>query len=68
MSLYSPLIVGNWKMYGLSAQLAEAVKVAESLTETPSRARVALCPPAILIERMVRAVAGSPLMVGGQDN
>jgi triosephosphate isomerase len=68
MSLYRPLIVGNWKMYGLAAQLAEAVQIAQSLTTEPSVARVGLCPPATLIERMVQAVAGSPLIVGGQDN
>jgi triosephosphate isomerase len=68
MNLYRPLIVGNWKMYGLSAQLAEAAKVAESLKAQPSAARVGLCPPSTLLERMARLVADSPLVVGGQDN
>jgi triosephosphate isomerase len=62
-----PLIVGNWKMFGLSASLDEALAVAGALAEAPSPARVALCPPATLIERMARALTGSAVMVGGQD-
>jgi triosephosphate isomerase len=68
MSVDQPLIVGNWKMYGLADSLAEACKVAHALADRPSRARVGLCPPATLIERMARALAGSVVIVGGQDN
>jgi triosephosphate isomerase len=63
-----PLIAGNWKMYGLAAALGEAVAVADALKAEPAKARVAICPPATLIERMVRAVEGSDLIAGGQDN
>lgn len=59
------LIAGNWKMNGSTAALAEAVAVAEGLGATG--ATVALCPPSVLVERMVRALAGSALRVGGQD-
>ena len=60
-----PLIAGNWKMNGLAASLDEARTVAAGLGQT--RARVALCPPATLVERMTRALAGTPVQVGGQD-
>jgi triosephosphate isomerase len=61
----TPLIAGNWKMNGLAGSLAEARAVAEGARGV--RARVAICPPAILIHRMAEAVAGSPVLVGGQD-
>jgi len=60
-------IVGNWKMNGLAAGLEEARALAEALTKEPAAARVALCPPATLIERMTRLLAGAPVEVGGQD-
>jgi triosephosphate isomerase len=60
-----PLIAGNWKMNGLAASLAEAKAVAAGIGDVAGR--VALCPPATLIERMSRALAGSGVLVGGQD-
>jgi triosephosphate isomerase len=60
-----PLIAGNWKMNGTSASLAEARAIAEGVGQCPGR--VAICPPSILIERMARALSGSPVLVGGQD-
>lgn len=63
----SPLVVGNWKMHGLSRSLAEAEAVAAALQSEPTSARVVICPPTTLIERMARALAGSPVEVGAQD-
>ena len=60
-----PLIAGNWKMNGLSASLAEAQAVARELDGVT--ARVVICPPALLIHRMSEALAGTPVLVGGQD-
>jgi triosephosphate isomerase len=68
MSSNPPLIVGNWKMFGLEASLEEARAVALSLAERPVAARVALCVPATLIERAARYLAGSAVTVGGQDH
>ena len=68
MTAPRPLIAGNWKMYGLGSAVQEAVKVAEDLAARPVRARVAICAPATLVERLARAVAGSDVIVGGQDN
>lgn len=61
------LIAGNWKMNGLAASLAEAETLKSLLAQEPAACRVALCPPATLIERMARTVAGSVIEVGGQD-
>jgi len=65
MTLPTPLIAGNWKMNGLSAQVAEAQAVAAGLGIT--KARVAICPPATLIGALGRALTGSKVLVGGQD-
>ena len=64
---FRPLIAGNWKMNGLSGDLAEARATAMALTAEPSPGRVAICPPATLIHRLADAVMGSPLEVGAQD-
>jgi len=65
MTAPTPLIAGNWKMNGLRASLAEARAVAEGAAK--SRARVAICPPNLLVCEMAAALAGSPVLVGGQD-
>ncbi|MGZ3274029.1 MAG: triose-phosphate isomerase [Caulobacteraceae bacterium] len=67
MTAPRPLIAGNWKMYGLGAAVDEALAVAKSLADRPARARVAICAPATLVERLARAVQGSDLIIGGQD-
>ena len=61
----TPLIAGNWKMNGLESSLAEAQAIAKGVTE--SRVRVAICPPALLIHQMSEALAGTKVLVGGQD-
>jgi triosephosphate isomerase len=71
MTAPRPLIAGNWKMFGLGPAIAEARKVALALKDgglkDGAAARVAICAPATLVERMARAVEGSDLIVGGQD-
>lgn len=58
-------IVGNWKMHGLSADLAEIDAMAKA---APAEgAQLAVCPPTTLIGRAVECAAGSNLMIGGQD-
>ncbi len=61
------LIAGNWKMNGLAAALDEARALAADLGREAAAARVALCPPATLIERMARALDGTAVEIGGQD-
>ena len=58
------LVAGNWKMHGLSADLAEVKAIAEAARGYP-QVDVALCVPAILIERAARAVPDFP--IGAQD-
>jgi len=63
----APLIVGNWKMNGLGADLVEARALAAVIARDGTPARVGLCPPATLISLMTKTLAGSPIAVGGQD-
>lgn len=57
------LVAGNWKMHGISADLAEIAAI--SLAAETADADVALCVPATLIDRAVRAAPG--FRIGGQD-
>lgn len=57
-------VVGNWKMHGLAADLAEVRAIADGAGAFPN-VDVALCLPAILIERAVRVVPDFP--IGAQD-
>jgi triosephosphate isomerase len=57
-------VAGNWKMHGLSSDLAEIRTIADASRQYP-QVDVALCVPAILIERAARAVPG--FAIGGQD-
>lgn len=61
------LVAGNWKMNGLGASLAEAETLAKALNEQAAACRVALCPPATLIDRMAQALKGGVVEIGGQD-
>ena len=58
------LVAGNWKMHGLAANLGEIRSIAEQAHAYP-QVDVALCVPAILIDRAARAVPG--FAIGGQD-
>jgi triosephosphate isomerase len=58
------LVAGNWKMHGFSADLEEVRTIAAESQAHP-QVDVALCVPAILIERAARAVPGFP--IGAQD-
>jgi triosephosphate isomerase len=58
------LVAGNWKMHGVSADLPEIAAIAAASKAYPN-VDVALCVPAILIERATRAVPD--FVIGGQD-
>lgn len=67
MAARRPLIVGNWKMNGLKASLAEAAALAARANAEKSAAELGLCPPATLVAAMAEALKGSAVGVGGQD-
>jgi triosephosphate isomerase len=58
------LVAGNWKMHGLSSDIAEIEAIAAASRAYP-QVDAALCLPATLIERAARAVLG--FAIGGED-
>ncbi|MBF9059383.1 triose-phosphate isomerase [Rhodobacterales bacterium HKCCSP123] len=58
------LAAGNWKMNGDGASLAEIDALLQA--HPAPGIDILICPPATLIERMVRRIAGGAIAVGGQ--
>ena len=58
------LVVGNWKMHGVSSDLGEIQQIATAANENPE-VDSGICVPATLVERAVRAVPDFP--IGAQD-
>ena len=61
-----PLIVGNWKMNGLSAELGGIEAVSNSVVASRPLAEVVICLPATLIDRGARVAAGR-IGIGGEN-
>ncbi|MEO1311733.1 MAG: triose-phosphate isomerase [Pseudomonadota bacterium] len=59
------LIAGNWKMNGLTADLAELDAIADSLAAEPAAAEALVCPPATLLAAAAKRLKGRA-GVGGQ--
>lgn len=63
-----PLVVGNWKMHGLSTDIGEIVTMSEVIDRQSLSVDVGLCLPATLIARAGQALpVVSKLAIGGQD-
>ncbi len=63
-----PLIAGNWKMNGLSADLHQIEAVVRALgTRSAVACEVLICPPATLLAGAGKLCARSKVMTGGQD-
>lgn len=60
------LIAGNWKMNGLTADLAWSEAMIAALPDGPGVRAVALCPPATLISSFAARLPGW-ISLGGQD-
>ena len=58
------LIAGNWKMNGTTV---EAAALAEALRGGAAGCDLLVCPPATQLVAVAAALAGTPVMVGGQD-
>jgi triosephosphate isomerase len=62
----TPLIIGNWKMYGLQSEArALATAVRDGLKRKMS-ATVAVCPPFTALPAVAEILAGSPIALGAQ--
>ena len=60
------LIVGNWKMNGVSTALAEIETLARDLRTNVPQCDVLVCPPSTLVSRAFQ-LGGADVMFGGQD-
>ncbi|MBF0094218.1 MAG: triose-phosphate isomerase [Alphaproteobacteria bacterium] len=69
MTARRPLIAGNWKMNGLRADgLALAGELAKRMkAKGKAPFEMLVCPPATLIREVAQTVAGSGVLVGGED-
>lgn len=67
MASRKPLIAGNWKMFGRSADLAEIAALAERIGPAANAIDVLVCPPAPYVPVAVWQSKGKPILIGGQD-
>lgn len=59
------MAVGNWKMHGGAARLAELDRMARA--QLPEGVDVVICPPATLLDRARAAAGNSAIAIGAQD-
>jgi triosephosphate isomerase len=67
MSARKKLIAGNWKMNGNKASLAEIRDMVAGAASLPASVQLAVCPPATLASLAADVLAGSSVLLGGQD-
>ena len=67
MTAIRPMVAGNWKMNGTTANLKEPRLLAGMLRDVRLKCDVLVCPPATLIRRAKSVMRGSQVKVGGQD-
>ena len=68
VSAIRPLVAGNWKMHGLSANLAEVRSLLDRLAEGPRPdTDILICPPATLLFQTAVMLSGSTVLLGAQD-
>lgn len=60
------LVVGNWKMHGDKAAIAELLTTLQARL-SPSSADVAVCPPFVYLDAAARHLEGSPIALGAQN-
>lgn len=62
-----PLVAGNWKMNGTRAEAQALIAAVVSGSSAVTRARIAICPPSILIPLAAEKLAQSAVKWGGQN-
>lgn len=65
MAVRTPLIAGNWKMFGRLADLKEIDATLNTVGDTTIE--IAFCPPATLVAAAAERVRGRRAVIGGQD-
>jgi triosephosphate isomerase (TIM) len=68
MALATPIVIGNWKMNGLRADGLARVRALRAREEAGLGAgTLGVCPPATLFAPVQAVLAGSAILLGGQD-
>lgn len=67
MTAPTPLIAGNWKMYGRRSNLAELMRLWEKTAAAASAVDMLICPPAAYVAGAVALARGTGLLIGAQD-
>lgn len=63
-----PLVAGNWKMHGVTADLGELTQMVAGFDlDLQAKTDLLVCLPATLIFRAVEAAKNGALAIGGQD-
>ncbi|QPC87776.1 triose-phosphate isomerase [Mesorhizobium sp. NBSH29] len=63
-----PLVAGNWKMNGTSAQLTELHSIGNGFMQgLDAETEALICVPATLLHRAAEILHRTPVMAGGQD-
>ena len=60
------MVAGNWKMHGTRASVAELIDGLRGLV-LPNDVDVAVFPPQLFIDRVIKGLQGAPISVGAQD-
>jgi triosephosphate isomerase (TIM) len=67
MAARKPLIAGNWKMFGRSADLGEIAALWEAIGPASGAVDVLVCPPATYIATAAEQMMGKTILIGAQD-
>jgi triosephosphate isomerase len=67
MAIRQPIVAGNWKMNGSQADSTALLTGIKKGLGTVNKAKVVVCPPAILIPLAARELAGTTAAWGGQN-
>ena len=67
MAFARPVVIGNWKMNGLRADAASLVRALRAGLGNAPAGTLGICPPATLLAQVADDLAGSAILLGGQD-
>lgn len=63
----TPIVMGNWKLNGSIDSVTALIKGLEATADSATNVEVAVCPPAIFIEKVANLVANNSIEFGAQD-
>ncbi len=61
-----PIVAGNWKMHGSSAENTALIDAVRGAWPAPG-AECIVCPPFVYLQELARLLRGSPIRLGAQD-